>query len=125
MYARFVFYNAAGVTLVTTSTGDEDLASALHEMAEGIGLAIGFHGMPDPSSGPLAGGARIATDANIEAMMSAMNVDVTDLDNSTTGEFVESVVNLEAGAAAVEAEVATAFGLDATTVAGFRTETPG
>lgn len=125
MFARFVFYvNEAHATIAAELT-DDTVATAAHQISEGIGLALGFYGMDAPSSGPLAGGVRVTTDADIEAMMSAIGVNIGDLGASTTGTLLVDPAALQAGATAVEAAVAEAFDLTADEVAAFRVETEG
>lgn len=125
MAARLVFYgNRAEGKLVTAMT-DSDFADVLHDLAEGIGVLAGFYGLPDPASGPLSDGARIVTDADIEAAMAAFGVDLTDLGLSTTGLFVESLPNLEAANTAAEMVVMDVYGVDAAGIVSYIMPTPG
>ncbi len=124
MFARFVYYaNVAAVEIVATE--DDDIAGALHELGEGLGLSLGFRGVPTPSSGPLAEGGRVATDAQIDAMMEALGVNTGDLGASTTGDFIGDPAALGDAVSEVEGIVAEAFGLEAAEVEAWRSPTPG
>lgn len=85
LFARLVFYMHAASTAVAAAQDDEAYADALHDLAEGVGLALGFLGLDSLDAGPLAGAARVVADADIEAMLEAMGVDVENLGASTTG----------------------------------------
>lgn len=125
LVARTVFYaNAASQVLAIAGT-DEEWGDALHELAEGLGLTIGFYGLPDPSSGPLSGNGRLISDADIESMMTDLGVDLTDLGASTTGESIADPSAFATSVTAVEATVMTIFGLTAGEVAAFRAPTAG
>jgi len=125
MLARTVFYgNRAEGKLLAATTGTE-LAGVLHDLAEGIGVAAGFYGLPDPASGPLSGGARVITDEQIAAVTGALGVDLDDLGASTTGTLLESLPMLEASVADTEAVLMEVYGLDAATIATYVMPTPG
>jgi hypothetical protein len=123
MYARFVFYANEALAAVTAEVTDESVATAIHELSEGLGLAAGFYGLTAPASGPLAAAPRVVTDAAIERMMTAMGVDLDDLGASSTGELIVDPTALETGVREVEAAVAEAFGLTQAEVEAFRVET--
>lgn len=121
MFARFVFYMNEAQATVAAEVTDDSVATASHQISEGIGLALGFYGLDAPASGPLAGSVRVATDAQIEAMMTAIGVDVDDLGASTLGELLVDPDAFRAAVDAAEAEIATTFGLTAAEVEAFRT----
>jgi hypothetical protein len=125
LLARTVFYGNAAASEMAIAQNDSDLADALHELSEGLGLAVGFRGVADPASGPLAGAGRVITDAQIEAIMTALGVDITDLSASTTGLFVEAPGTLDAGVVTVEGEVSDAYELSPSDIASYRTPTEG
>lgn len=125
MFARFVFYANAAATALGAAAGDDDVAAGLHQLAEGIGLAAGFYGVENPASGPLAQGARRITDAQIESMMDAVGVDLTDLGASTTGSFVSDPAALVEAVGEIESIAAEAFELDAADVEAWRAPTAG
>ena len=125
MMARAVYYSAAMAESLVTATTDSELAEGLHELAEGLGLAAGFYGMPDPEAGPLAEAGRTITDAQIETFLGALGVDLVDLGSSSTGEFVESLPNYEAAVEEAEGVVMDVYGVDAATIATYRMPTPG
>lgn len=121
MLARFSFYVSEAATTAATA----DFAEALHQLGEGIGLALGFHGLENPAAGPLAGGARVVTDAEIEAMMTTIGVDMADLGASTTGELVVEQ-NFAAQADDIEEALdATALDVDLAETQGWAAPTPG
>lgn len=125
LIARTVFYANAASTKLAAATMDDDWASALHELAEGLGLAIGFYHLPHPTSGPLSGAGRVITDADIEAMMTALGVNLADLSASTTGAFVENPAGFATGVTTVEARVMTVYGLTQAEVEAYRAPTAG
>ena len=129
MVARTIYYANASAALIAGAAkgpaGDEDKIDALHELSEGIGLTFGFLGLPDPAAGPLSGAGRLLGDDDVEAMMTALGVDIADLSASTTGIFVEEVALLTTGIAAFEAAAIEVFGLSADDIASYRTPTPG
>lgn len=125
MLARFVYYANRGSTLVGGATGDNDRVEGLHQVAEGIGLALGFLSVPDPASGPLAGAGRRITDADLDDMMLALGVDAGDLNASTTGELAVDAAAFADAALDVEAVVADVYDLDAAEIESYRTPTAG
>jgi hypothetical protein len=125
LFARVVFYGNAGVNGLATATTDNQIADALHAYAEGLGLAIGFHGLPDPTSGPLAGAGRKITDADIEAILTAYAVNRTDLAASTIGAFVTDTIAFQDGVTAAENKVKQVYQLSDADLASYRTPTAG
>jgi hypothetical protein len=125
MIARTVFYSNAGVTKLATATTDDLRADALHEFAEGLGLAIGFHGLPSPATGPLANAGRKITDADIEAILTALGVNRTDLAASTIGAFVTDTTAFQTGVTAAENRVKQVYQLTDADIAAYRTPTAG
>jgi hypothetical protein len=129
LVARTIYYANAAAALIAGAAkgpaGDEDKIDALHELSEGIGLAFGFLGLPDPAAGPLSGAGRLLGDEDVEAMMIALGVDISDLSASTTGTFVELAALLLTGVAAFEATAIEVFGLSADDIAAYRTPTEG
>jgi hypothetical protein len=123
--SRVVYYiNQMAVRLTTASTQD-DFAEALHQLAEGLGLAAGFHGLPDPRSGPLAGAGRLITDDELDEILDALGFDMNDQGASTTGTFVESLPAFEDAQSAAEAVMRDTYGVDQATIATWRTPTSG
>lgn len=88
MFARLAFYMNAASSTVATANDDDAFADALHDLSEGIGLAVGFWGLDDPATGPLAGHVRLIGDAEIEAILGAVGVDLAELGASTTGKLL-------------------------------------
>ncbi|MEX1364547.1 MAG: hypothetical protein AB1Z98_15580 [Nannocystaceae bacterium] len=125
MYARLVFYVARAEGKLLAATTETELASVLHDVAEGVGVAAAFIGLPDPDSGPLSGAGRLITDAEVLEIMGAMGVNLDDLGASTSGSFVESLPALEDARAQIESTVMTVYGLDAATVMAYAMPTPG
>jgi hypothetical protein len=125
MFARFVYYANAGASELGAAASDDDVAGGLHELAEGVGLALGFRGVPHPASGPLSGAGRVVTDAQIDEMMSAVGVNVDDLGASTTGEFVTDPAPFAEGVLEVEGIAAEAFDLQSAEVEAWRNPTEG
>ena len=125
MYARLVFYGNRAEGKLLAATTETELASVLHDLAEGVGVAAGFIGLPDPASGPLSGGGRIITDDQINAIMDAFGVDLDDLGASSTGRFVESLPDLETANTDAEAVVMEVYGVDAATIMTYAMPTPG
>ena len=125
MFARFIYYANEAQAVVAAEVSNESVATASHELSEGLGLAIGFYGLDAPASGPLAGSVRLVSDAQIERMMTALGVNIGDLGASTTGELLVDPDAFAAGVAEAEAAVAEAFGLTADEVAAFRVESGG
>lgn len=125
MYARSVFYVNRGLTLSTGATGDNDHVEALHQLGEGIGLAAGFRGLANPTSGPLAGAGRTIADAAIDQILAAHRFNAGDQSASTTGTFIGDPEDFGAAALAVEAAVAEAFDLEQSEVEAYRSPTAG
>lgn len=125
MVARTIYYANAASTGLAAATTDDEWAGALHELAEGLGLTLGFYHLPHPTSGPLMGAGRVMSDADIEAMMTALGVDIADLSASTTGEFVEDPTGFAAGVITLETRAMTVFGFTADDITAFRTPTAG
>ena len=125
LFARTIFYgNRAEGKLLAAGT-DSEFADVLHDLGEGIGVAAGFTGFPDPESGPLAGAGRIITDADLGLLTDALGVDLADLGNSTTGLFVESLPDLETAVETVEGIVMDVYGVDDAAIASYIEPTPG
>ena len=125
MMSRVVYYiNQMAVRLAVAETRD-NFAEALHQLAEGLGLAAGFHGLPDPRSGPLAGAGRLVTDQEVEDILDALGFDMNDQGSSTTGTFVESLPAFETAQGASEAVIRDTYGVDQATIATWRTPTAG
>jgi hypothetical protein len=125
MVARTVYYVNVALDAATTGTSDDDIIGGLHELGEGTGLTLGFRGIADPTSGPLAGDAVTITDAQVGQIMDALGINTNDLNASTTGEFIEDPSAFAAAVLAAEAVVAEAYGLTAEQVAAYRTPTAG
>jgi hypothetical protein len=125
MFARFTFYLNAAVGLSTDAASDDDIADAIHELSEGLGLAAGFHGLDAPVSGPLSGSARAVTDADIEKILTALGVDLSDLGASTTGDIVVDPAAFGAAQDEVEATLTEAFDLTEADLASWLTPTAG
>lgn len=123
--ARVIFYGNVGVTGLATATNDNQIADALHSYAEGIGLAVGFHGLPNPTSGPLAGAGRKITDADIDAILTAYAVNRTNLAASTIGVFVTDTTVFQTGVTAAENRVKQVYQLGDTDIASYRTPISG
>jgi hypothetical protein len=127
LFARALFYGNDAVNRLIAAGADDDLiASALHFYAEGIGLLIGFHGLPHPTTGPLAGAGRTATDADIDAILAAYAVDRTDLEASTIGTaYVADTEAFQTGVTSAEAKVKQVYGLSDAEITSFRSPTAG
>lgn len=125
MLARFVYYANQGATRTAAATSDDNLVEALHQIAEGIGLALGFRAVPHPTTGPLAGRATKIDRRAIDAMMTAIGVDRDDLGASTLGFFIEDADAFAAAALQVEALVAQVYGFTPAQITAFRAPTPG
>lgn len=125
MIARFVHYANVAASEVPAAASDDEVGHGLHELAEGVGLALGFRGVPNPASGPLSGGARHLTDAQIDDMMSALGVNPDDLGASTTGNFVNERDTFAPAVMDVEGFVADYFELQAADVEAWRNPTEG
>jgi hypothetical protein len=85
MFARVVHYANKGPAGIPSVATDDGFATALHEVAEGLGLAVGFYGVPNPASGPFMTGVRTMTDADIDAVLTSLGVNRTNLAASTMG----------------------------------------
>lgn len=125
LLARLIYYANQASSSVAGATIDNDHIEALHLLAEGVGLALGFQGVPNPTSGPLEGDAVAITDADLDAIMDALGVDSTDLNASTTGLFVENPAAFAAAVTAVEQIVARVYSLSAAEIASYRTPVAG
>jgi hypothetical protein len=125
LIARTIFYANAGSQALSAAEDDPAIADALHELGEGFGLTVGFYGLADPASGPLAGAGRVITDADIEAMMPALGVDLADLSASSTGPFVEDRPALESGVIDFEATATDVYGLSDADLAAYRAPSEG
>ena len=125
MVSRLVHYMSECGLALTTAATDTAFAEALHGLAEGIGLAAGFYGLPDPASGPLSGAARTITDEDLELMLGALGVNLADLGASTTGPFVESLPAFEDAQEEAEGVIMDVYGVDAATLATWRMPTAG
>ena len=88
MFARGTFYaNSPGRSTLDPLV-PESILGPLHGASEGYGLMLGLRGMPEPTSGPLAGDARVLTDADIDQALEALGLDLTDISAGTTGEWL-------------------------------------
>lgn len=125
MLARTVYYGRRSAGVLLAASNDTELADVLHDLSEGIGVAAGFVGMPEPAAGPLAGRARTIGDEDLLAVMGALGVDLDDLGASSTGQLLESLPEFEAALDEVEGVVMAAYGVDAATIQGWIMPTPG
>jgi hypothetical protein len=126
IYARVIFYGNDGVTrLAAAGTDDNMIADGLHGFSEGLGLAIGFRGLPNPTTGPLAGAGRKITDADIDALLTAYAVNRTNLAASTIGVFVTDTTAFQTGVTAAEARVKLVYQLSDADIVSYRTPTRG
>jgi hypothetical protein len=123
--ARTIFYGRRAEGKLLAAVTQTEFSGVLHDLGEGIGMTAGFHELPDPASGPLAGAGRIMSQADVDAIMAAYGVDLSAPEASTTGLLVESLPDLEAATDEAAAVAMTAFGVDAATVAGWAMPTPG
>ncbi len=124
LLARLLFYANEASAAVAAATVDDDRIGALHELAEGVGLALGFRAVPNPT-GPLAGEAVVISDGDLDAIMQALGVVADNLNTSTTGLFVEDPAAFAAAVAAIEGIVAEAYDLDPAAIASYREPTAG
>jgi len=125
MFARFAFYANRCAGKAAAAVDDDGFADALHDLGEGVGLVLGFHGLPEPAKGPLAAaGVRVATDAQIADLVASIGINLADLGASTTGELVTES-SFAPRALDVEADVAAVFGVDAAEAARWREPDPG
>lgn len=126
MFARTLFYANKGPTGIAAATTDDLRASALHEVAEGLGLAFGFYGLPNPASGPFMTGVRKMSDADIDALLTSLGVNRTDLGASTMGSnYLDMALGGTSqpwtdGVAAAETKVKTVFGLSDADLTAYR-----
>lgn len=125
MYARFVYYANQGATRTAAAANDDNLIEALHQIAEGIGLALGFLDIPSPTSGPLAGAAAVIEPEEVVAIMNSIGVDVDELAASTLGLFVGDATGFAAAVLSAEELVAEVYGFTETQIASFRAPTAG
>ncbi|MCB9664785.1 MAG: hypothetical protein H6732_11775 [Alphaproteobacteria bacterium] len=125
MAGRAVYYAGFASEKFTSAGSEADLVDALHEFAEGVALVLSFRELSAPSSGPLAGAARVITDAQIDAILSAFGVDRTDLGASTTGSFVTDAAGFAAAVATAEGVLKEAYGLSDAELADWRSPTGG
>lgn len=125
MYARVVFYANRGLTLSQGAASDNDNIEALHQLGEGTGLAIGFRGLPNAESGPLADDSRTITDAEIDQLLTALRISAGDLNASTTGLFIAEPDNFVAAVTALEQVVADVYDLDPSDIAAYRNPAAG
>lgn len=125
MIARAVHYANVASTTMAAASGDEDVASATHELSEGLGLVWGFRGLTNPATGPLSSGVRQISDAAIDAVLDAAQVDAAELGNSTTGALVTDPSALSDATTDIEEAVAPIFSWDAAELAAIRTPTAG
>jgi trimeric autotransporter adhesin len=126
MFARFVYYGERNATGIATATTNEDLNDALHLLAEGFGLAIGFHGLSAPASGPLATQPRVITDAQIAAALAVLGLDLAeDLGDATVGPWVADPVGVEDATRAAEGLLNPVYGWSSAEITAFRSPTAG
>lgn len=88
MFARGTYYGGAPVRATLDPTDAETVLGPLHGLTEGLGLILGLRGIADPASGPLAEGARVSTDADIDKAIAALGVNIDDLSAGTTGKWL-------------------------------------
>lgn len=125
MIARTIFYGnrAAGKLLVAET--DTQFADVLHDLGEGLALAVGFVGFPDPESGPLAGAGRIITDEQALEILAAYGIDIEAPGASTTGLLLESLPDLETANEAAQGVVMDTYGVDAGVIQTYLMPTAG
>ena len=123
MLARTVYYANVMKTELASGVTHDDLINGLHEMSEGLGLALGFHDVEDPTTGPLAGAPTTISDADLDQIAAAVGFDFTDLNASTTALFVEDADELAAAVAQLEGVVADAYDLTEAEIASYRAPT--
>jgi hypothetical protein len=124
MMARFVYYANAAEQTLAAPTSPDDVEGALHELAEGVGLAMGFTGMSEVSAGPLAGSARTITDIEIDALLEPVGVNADYLGASTTGFFSNDPSGFAAAVLASEQVIMDVYGLTEADIAAFREPAP-
>lgn len=123
MLARTVYYANVMKTELETGTTDDDLINGLHELGEGFGLAFGFKGVESPSAGPLAGAATQITAADVDQIATAVGVNATDLNASTTALFIEDTEGFADAVAELEGVVADVYDLTEAEIAAYRAPT--
>jgi hypothetical protein len=124
LVASTIYYANVASGMLADATEDVEKLDALHLLAEGIGLTVGFQGLEASDSGPFAGAGRLLTDEDIEAMRIALGVDF-ELNASTTGTFVEDPAALADGVATYEAIAVEVFELSEEDLEAYRTPTKG
>jgi hypothetical protein len=126
LFARFAFYSNTGAAGLAKATDDEAIAGGLHQQAEGLGLALGFYGVPTPSGGPMSTSARSMTDERIAQALGALGVNAKgDLGDATFGKFVSDPLGYANAVKDVEAVIADAFGLTKTDLESYRAPKDG
>ena len=126
MLARAFHYAAVGEENLAGATDDHGISAALHQFGEGLGLAIGYYGLPHPTSGPLAGAGRKITDADLDAILTALRVDRTDLGASTFGTFVGNSTDFNAAVTTVANRMKQVYGLTDADIENYKlANTPG
>jgi len=127
MYARAFNYAAdADSRLAAAAAGDDAAVSgALGVFGEGAGLVVGFYGLPSPTTGPLANAGRTITDPDIDAILTALRVNRTDLAASTAGTFVIDTTALNAAVTAVANRLKQVYQLTDADIEKYRTPTSG
>ncbi len=125
MFARFTHYVGVGAEESALAVSDDEVAHAIHELSEGVGLGLGFYGVATPASGPLSDAGRVVSDEQLEEMMALIGVDIDSLGASTTGELVMDPDTFATNFAALEALVGEALGKSADEVAGWASPTEG
>lgn len=125
LLARFVFYTNSGASAISSAAGDDEIASGLHAIAEGVGLALGFRSLPNPAQGPLANGARLLSDSAIDEIMDVLGVVPHDLGASTLGDLVTHRDMLTPAVLEIEAITAEALGLELEEVEAWRRPSEG
>jgi hypothetical protein len=125
LYSRFVFYANRAATGMAAATDDEGRATALHDLAEGLGLAMSFHGMSLPTAGPMSGSPRLMTDARISTAVSRVGIDLNDLGAATTGTFVSNATGFADAVRSAESVVVEAYGLTQEQLAKYRSPSDG
>ncbi|HZH04814.1 MAG TPA: hypothetical protein VEY30_13600 [Myxococcaceae bacterium] len=126
LYARFTFYANKAANRMAAVTDDEARATALHDLAEGLGLALSFHGITSPASGPMKSTTRLMTDAHISAAVNALGVTVSgDLGDGFTGGFVSNTIGFFDAVRGAENVVVEAYGLNQDQLSSYWAPTDG
>jgi hypothetical protein len=125
MLARTIFYGnrAAGKLLVAET--DTEFADVLNDLGEGLGLAVGYVGLADPASGPLAGGVRTVSDEQLFTLLAAYGIDLQAPGASTTGLLLESLPDLETANESAQGVVMDAYSVDANVIQMYLMPTAG